>query len=489
LLIRTVPLWRDSDGFFQVSAKVGVLTLLHWPPLYCLTARIPLAVGAWLQGIPFAFGKPELCDSGVGLLLWTQHILLILAVAWLIACITRNTPVRWMLAGFFIALGSPLYVYAHSVGTESFSNTIQLALTANVILLLKSETNRRRVGYTLLLTLGILTRHINAVFAAVLPLAYLIRLLSGTSSKESDPIRRQLLRVALAVGCGMVALFGANLTVRMLCSVSKTPYHSRMGYVFQWRLGFVSCEPEAVRTGFFNAIVPALRSEESRSAMRAYEQEIASGSNPDTEFLGKDIRSRVEKKMFGKERRIEENRLLNEIAGTVIFKFPPAYRDVVVGDFQKMFGLSPVDIVMDAVGSTEWVHERLGEERFAALRPLATFRDGIPGRVDVFRQHPHINGLRPVSLLSLGIVAVLVWLATAFVGRESWQFVLPPALLLTGALLCFLNCMTTFFMARFGLPLYGSIVVALMVSVSFLAETVVDRWKSHPTDRSQGRKI
>jgi hypothetical protein len=43
LFLKFPPLRRDSDGFYQIYARPGELTILHWPPLYCFLARIPVA--------------------------------------------------------------------------------------------------------------------------------------------------------------------------------------------------------------------------------------------------------------------------------------------------------------------------------------------------------------------------------------------------------------------------------------------------------------
>src|SRR5260221_1220354 len=49
LFASTPPLWRDSDGFYQVTTKFEFLTVLHCPPLYCFWARIRFLVAALLD--------------------------------------------------------------------------------------------------------------------------------------------------------------------------------------------------------------------------------------------------------------------------------------------------------------------------------------------------------------------------------------------------------------------------------------------------------
>ena len=51
LFLKFPPLWRDSDGFYQVYAGNGEFTILHWPPLYCFLARIPIALGAIIRAL------------------------------------------------------------------------------------------------------------------------------------------------------------------------------------------------------------------------------------------------------------------------------------------------------------------------------------------------------------------------------------------------------------------------------------------------------
>src|SRR6478672_3580133 len=91
------PLWRDVDAYVQLTRPPGFETILHYGPLYCFIARIPLYVGFAIDclkagaPVPSAsfFIHPILTDSGVLALLVSQHLALGLATLHFIAATTR----------------------------------------------------------------------------------------------------------------------------------------------------------------------------------------------------------------------------------------------------------------------------------------------------------------------------------------------------------------------------------------------------------------
>ena len=148
---RFPPLWRDSDGFFQLGSGINEITIIHWPPLYCLSARVFLLAGALVEGalhgalghFHWSFGKPTFTNTGMYVLLAAQHLALVVSLLVTVATLAGKLWVRLLLALGF-ALNPSLYAFAHCVGTEAFSNPLTLLTFAASV---KAFRRPGRSGY------------------------------------------------------------------------------------------------------------------------------------------------------------------------------------------------------------------------------------------------------------------------------------------------------------------------------------------------------
>jgi hypothetical protein len=119
------PLWRDVDAYLQITQPLGRETLLHYGPLYCFVARIPLYFGyatdCLRAGSPLPtlvfFVHPTLTDSGVFALLISQHVALCCATYYLVILTSRLFWVRLMLAIAW-AVNPLFYAFAHTVALK-----------------------------------------------------------------------------------------------------------------------------------------------------------------------------------------------------------------------------------------------------------------------------------------------------------------------------------------------------------------------------------
>ena len=252
------PLWPNGpDAYVQVTEPPGIGTILQFGPLYCFVARIPLYLGYAIDCIriaaplptPVFFLHPTLSDSGVFMLLLSQHVALCCSAFYLITLTTRLFLVRLVLAVVWMA--NPLfYTFAHIVSSETLSMILLLLLGATALRIIRHRRGVPRKEWLLfgiLLWLCILTRHINALLAALMPLTFLFlsaQRLTMIPFTRSNLLRRwrrlraredlQKAVVALIIGSSCIAL--ANISLRGLCHAAHVPYEFRVGFTFMFRL-------------------------------------------------------------------------------------------------------------------------------------------------------------------------------------------------------------------------------------------------------------
>ncbi|MFY8215897.1 MAG: hypothetical protein ACOVMP_04775 [Chthoniobacterales bacterium] len=267
LLSTTPPLWRDTDAWHQITSPPNVSTLVHFGPAYCFGARGPMWIGtvigaAWgMNDWPKSnfFRKPVVSDASVTGLLLVHHFLLAGALTLLVFAASDRIWVRLGLCGLCV-IQTPLYIYAHCVGTEAFTMTLIIAMTASLRWIGERERIRPWlwVGYTGLLLVAILTRHPNAVMAAALPGVFLLgAIIDGFRGRDWSAWKRWMRPFVLATAAGLLTILAAKGASHFFCwSGGQTP-RSTAGYTLQWKLGYMSgMEPEERRAYWQQVLGP-----------------------------------------------------------------------------------------------------------------------------------------------------------------------------------------------------------------------------------------
>lgn len=259
-LATVAPLWRDLDGYVQLTEKPGITTILGHAPLYCFAARVPLLIGYWIEymrGSAAAltanfFFAPQLTDSGVFLLIVSQHAALIAGAVYLLTGISREWRVRLVLAAVWGAI--PLFpTFAHCVGSETLSMLCILFLAGAGLRIVRAGPEARAGAWLLfggLLSLSILTRHVNHLLAVLLPGTFLLGALrsslwrlapsraAGMSGARSGT-REQWWLTAISLAVAVAAILVANLAARAAADAANVRFRSRIGFTFLWRLQFL----------------------------------------------------------------------------------------------------------------------------------------------------------------------------------------------------------------------------------------------------------
>src|SRR2546423_645936 len=254
LLLTIDPFWRDSDAYCQVTLPPGPMTILQFSPLYCFGARVPLYIGCAYEALAGRgdfptlafFHSPVLTDTGVFLVVALQHVLLLAAQLFLLRSITATNSTKAILA-VLLALNAPFYTYTHCVGAEAVSLSATLLVIGGALRLSRRHCIERSdwVWFGLSLVLCVLTRHINAVLALLLPALLLVQAgtETGRARLRKSPVRfprriikRRLLLCGLSLVVAVFSLAVAQRSVRHVCHAAKIKYRSTVGSIFARRL-------------------------------------------------------------------------------------------------------------------------------------------------------------------------------------------------------------------------------------------------------------
>ena len=484
-LLGCPPLWRDSDAYWQLHSKPGTNTILHWPPLYCFGARLPMFAGACLdalvhggRGIQFSdfLESVDFSDWGIYALLIAQHALLVAALWGLTCSISKVPAVRVGVALFFASIPG-WYVFAHCVGSEALSNVVTIFFLTAALWFFRSA--RPGIRLFLLVVLGlalcILTRHVNAVLAAVLPLAAGIELAAALVKRRgAAAAQASLRRCIVAVVAGVAAICVGAVVLRFLCLTQHIEYRSRLGYTFQWRLNYLIPMEKTARDELLQELSAKSGDPLIRKAILAIPGGISPDRQWDTEYLNDFLLNelRLAGVKTNESRAARKDRLLNAIAGIFLASNDPFLRQAIFGDFLKGMAWSPSDVARDPVFTTRWLDERIGQKQFAGIRALSTFRNAgaefqAPRVVEIY------IGLW--KWCPLGAWVALPFAAALFcvIRRKNRPATWPLGLgmAVTAVLLYLLNCSLTFCAPRFALPM----MILLAAAVALAAAECADR--------------
>jgi hypothetical protein len=507
------PLWRDLDAYIQLTEPPGILTIVHFGPLYCFGARIPLYIGYIIECLgagksfpsPSFFIYPTLNDSGVFLLLLSQHSALFCSAFYFIILSSRLFWVRLVLAAVWAS--NPLfYTFAHCVGSETLSMILLLLVGAVGLRIVQRPGNVgwKRWGLLgVLLWLSILTRHINAVLATILPLTFVFlcgyRLFTIPLSRSQLlgrwrrlRMRQELKEAAVAVAIGISAIALANVSLRGLCGLVRMPYYSTFGTTVMSRLDFLARLPSEERNQLLDEIarnspfvdvkkaVPLLRESFSREAdnwdviqsnlikknaekviplhREAFPQGSA-GADDSIAFL-----KRATLVFPGVSLLV----MLNRTAEAFLLPPRKVFLDAVAVDFRRS-QLTTIQNMVNQLFLTTTLYFFFASDRMPAYAPLLTYRHRSPNEIiGILEKHRYFHLWRRVNYAAflcfwaanLMLLVVLAQMRERDVAAVASYAV---ALTLVGVLMMLANCFLIAFLPRFALPMWELTILSVTV--------------------------
>ena len=482
------PLWRNVDAYFQVTEPPGPATILQWGPLYCFVARIPLYFGYAIDcvraGVPFPapafFIHPILTDSGVFVLLLSQHVALCSAAFYFIVVASRLFWVRLTLAVVWGA--NPLfYTFAHCVGSETLSMILLLLVGATGLRIMRHPRKvpgKEWLLFGILVWLCILTRHINATLAGLIPLAFFLLsahrliLIPFTRSQLLGRWRRlqarqALQKATLAIAVGISCIVLANVSARGLCHVVQIPYHSTVGFTFLFRLKFLAGLPAERRNQLLDKVAKNTDSADVKKIISLLRDAFP---NETANWDVMAFKKKVQASLFPPQRDPREEKFYLALNRTVqAFLYPPEriFLSAIAIDFKRSQEVTIPSVVRQLFDSTTRYFSY--PEMMPDQATLLTFRDKSTVQImAIFKKHSYFHHPKNFSYsaflfswcVNLALLVVLAKMRKEEVAAVSSY---AAALTLVGLFMMLANCVLTVFQPRFTLPMLELTIVSATV--------------------------
>jgi hypothetical protein len=504
ILLTLPPLWRDSDGFNEIASTFAPKGIIHWLPGYCLGGRLMVFAGGIVGSLLSGHGLPYLSismtplnDAGVYALVLVQHLFLVLSLLYAVNTLSDHFRARVIFALFF-ALTPWVYVYANCIGSEAFSNPlVYLIVACGWNCLRAAELNRRKVfTYFGLLLAAALTRQINGLLAAGLPIA-LLPLAAGQLIRRgtaAEVISRQYRflytrRFLIFVVAGFAAIGTSVLVQQTMCWLFRVPFRSTFGETFEWRLSYLQSVPQSERTVILSQIATRVGDPVVTEALDALNRSLNEGDKWADMFLFYKIdQLLVRSGITEMQRRTWQIDLkLNRIAMCVLVPAEPHFLTAVWTDFIRSPFFTQTDLAYPPFILTDWLQTQLPIARYGRLRGLTSFRHETGYYDTAWKRIPYVHLFDGIPMLVMGILTIIFSALARFgaardprTAEGAWYAV---AMIALGLLISLGNCASTFFGARHYLPVYSLFQMGMLLAASLAGNVMMERLESFKNRR------
>jgi hypothetical protein len=509
------PLWKDVDAYLQLTRPPGSETILQYGPLYCFIARIPLYVGyatdclragVSAPGLSY-FDHPLLTDSGVFLLVGSQHLALALTSFYVIAVTTRLLWVRFIIAVIWAA--NPLfYTLAHCVGGETLSMILVLLIGATGLRIIRHSQNVPKKEWFLvgtLLWLCALTRQINAVLAGLLPLTLVLLVLYRSSAVRfvrcqscagwNGPRRKQSFQKAIvAVAVGISSIVLANASLGTLCYVVKIPYHSVVGFAFLGRLKFLATLPVEERNQLLDKASKNASSADVKGLISLLRNEF--NGRAATWDAGA-FRNRARASLVASEGDLaQQQRFYHALNGMVAaFLWPPSklLLSAVATDFKRSQQITIPEVVAFLFVTTRFYFSH--RDVMPQCASLITFRDKNADQIfGIFKNHSYFRHPKNVSYHAFLLVWIVLLAALFLIAKIRKRDIAgvasyATALIVIAILMMLANCLLAIFQPRYTLPMWELTLVSLSILFGGMMDALLHQSRPlHPPELNDQAK-
>jgi hypothetical protein len=389
-----------------------------------------------------------------------------------------------------------VYIYANCIGSEAFSNPLVYLIAACGWNCLRArELDKRKIVlYFGMLLAAVLTRQINGLLCAVLPIALLPlaakELILRNASANLANGRSQFLyipRFLIFVVVGLSAIGISLLLQQTMCWLFHVPFRSTYGETFCYRLSYLEGLPEQERTAILARISTELSDPVVTEALDSLNQSLHQGVHWDDTFLYYKIDEILFRSGFNEAQRRswQVDLKLNRIAARVLLSGEPNYLEVVWASFVVSPFFAQTDLASAPFVLTDWLQKLLPNPRFERLRGLTSFQHEEGYYNATFQRNPYLRLFERIPMLEMPCVTIavaIVFGALALIGlfRDSAaeaSVSYATSLIVVGLLVSLATCVSTYFQARLFLPLYSLFQMSMLLVISLSANVLLERLK------------
>jgi hypothetical protein len=497
VLLTVPPLWRDSDGFNEIAGTFAPKGIIHWLPAYCLGGRLIVFGGSISgsllagHGIPnLSISNTPLSDAGIYTLILVQHLFLVLSLFYAVTAISDHFKLRVLFAVVF-ALTPWVYIYANCIGTEAFSNPLVYLIAACGWTCLRTPqlNSRKVIIYFGLLLTAALTRQINALLPACLPIALLplagkelIVRGAGADLAKGQAQYRYTRRFLIFVVVGLSAIGSSLLVQKSLCWLCRVPFRSTFGETFQWRLSYLQWLPKRDRDAIVAGIVAKANDPVITEALEALNRSLDQGDKWTDMFLIYKINEILIRGGTFKEMQVltwQRDLKLNRIAICVLLSGEPHFLSTVWADFARSAFITQTDLASPPFILTDFLQTELPDPRFDRLRGLGSFQHSEGYYEALWNRIPYFHLFDRIPMLTMGCLTIafsglaLLGAAKDPVTGEGVSYA--AGMILTGLLISAGTCLSTGFAARFHMPVYSLFQMSVLLAISLAGNVLRER--------------
>jgi hypothetical protein len=288
-------------------------------------------------------------------------------------------------------------------------------------------------------------------------------------------------RLLIFVLVGLSAIGISVLVQQAMCWLFRVPFRSTFGETFEWRLSYLAGMKEEERTAILGQLATKVGDPVVTEALESLNQSLIRGDKWIDMFLFYKIDEILLRSGLNEmqHRTWQIDLKLNRIAAGVLLSGEPHFRKAVLTDFKRWPFFTQTDLAYPPFILTDWLQTQLPIARYGRLRGLASFQHQEGYYTAAWNKFPYGHLFGGISMLVTGGLTMLLggW---AFAGAQRDPLTkagvsYAASLIAVGVLISFANCLSTFYGARFYLPVYTLFQMGLLLVISLVGKFFMER--------------